>query len=101
PVRVRQGSPLPARSVGENPRGDGKDVPLMPLDTTVEVDTPEQVRFRFQVAGPGRRALAYLIDAVIRGVIVAGGAIVVSLVGGHEGGGYASGFILLLLFAVE
>jgi len=73
----------------------------MPLDTTVEVDTPEQVRFRFQVAGPGRRALAYLIDAVIRAVIVGLGAILIAMVGGAGGEGFSMGVVFLLLFAVE
>src|SRR5207302_5508706 len=50
---------------------------------------------------PGRRALAYLIDAVIRAVIVGLGAIIVSLIGGKEGEGFSSGVIFLLLFAVE
>ncbi len=36
------------------------------LDNTVEVETPEHVRFRFHVAGPTRRAWAYLIDLLIR-----------------------------------
>ena len=27
----------------------------MPLDTTTAVDTPERVRFRYRLAGPGRR----------------------------------------------
>jgi uncharacterized RDD family membrane protein YckC len=36
------------------------------LDNTVEVETPEHVRFRFHVAGPTRRAWAYLIDLLVR-----------------------------------
>jgi uncharacterized RDD family membrane protein YckC len=71
------------------------------LDTTVDVDTPEQVRFRFQVAGPGRRGLAYLIDGLIRGGIVLFGAILFRLVAGGEGEGFSTGFTLLLLFLVE
>jgi uncharacterized RDD family membrane protein YckC len=71
------------------------------LDTTVEVDTPEQVSFRFQVAGPGRRALAYLIDAVIRAAVVVGGVVLLKLIAGVEGEGFSEGLILLLLFLVE
>ncbi len=41
-----------------------------PLDTTVEIETPEHVRFRYHVAGPAKRAAAYLIDLAVRGVIV-------------------------------
>ncbi len=40
------------------------------LDTTAEVETPEHVRFHYRIAGPARRALAYTIDLVIRGLIV-------------------------------
>jgi len=36
------------------------------LDNTVEVETPEHVRFRFHVAGPTRRAWAYLVDLLVR-----------------------------------
>jgi len=41
-----------------------------PLDTTVEIETPEHVRFRYHVAGPAKRAAAYLVDLAVRGVIV-------------------------------
>ncbi len=37
-----------------------------PLDTTAEIETPEHVRFRYHIAGPAKRALAYLIDLVVR-----------------------------------
>jgi uncharacterized RDD family membrane protein YckC len=36
------------------------------IDNTVEVETPEHVRFRFHVAGPTRRAWAYLLDLLVR-----------------------------------
>ena len=42
------------------------------LDTTVEIVTPENIAFRYRVAGPFRRLLAYLIDLLIRvGICVA------------------------------
>ena len=47
----------------------------MQLDNTVEVETPEHVRFRFHAAGPTRRAWAYLIDLLWPGdapVVVTG-----------------------------
>jgi uncharacterized RDD family membrane protein YckC len=40
------------------------------LDNTAEVETPEHVRFRYHVAGPVRRMLAYLIDLLIRGGVL-------------------------------
>ena len=41
-----------------------------PLDTTAIVETPEHVRFRYQLAGPARRIIAYVIDLFVRGAIV-------------------------------
>jgi uncharacterized RDD family membrane protein YckC len=36
------------------------------LDTSIEIVTPENIAFRYQVAGPFRRLPAYLIDLAIR-----------------------------------
>ena len=36
------------------------------LDTTVQIVTPENIAFRYQVAGPFRRLPAYLVDLAIR-----------------------------------
>ncbi|MCE9547792.1 MAG: RDD family protein [Planctomycetia bacterium] len=36
------------------------------LDTTIEVVTPENIAFRYRIAGPYRRLLAFLIDFAIR-----------------------------------
>ena len=36
-----------------------------PLDTTIEVVTPENIGFRYHLAGPFRRLWAYLLDLVI------------------------------------
>ncbi|WP_437533937.1 RDD family protein [Sorangium sp. So ce726] len=75
-----------------------------PLDTSAEIETPEHVRFRHQVAGPARRALAYLIDLVLRGVIVFAVGMLAA-VGGIAVGpalrGASTGFVLLVLFAIE
>ncbi len=75
-----------------------------PLDTNVEIETPEHVRFRYHVAGPAKRAVAYLIDLLIRGVIVLVLGIVAVLagVGSSDGMRHASsGLQLLVLFVVE
>jgi uncharacterized RDD family membrane protein YckC len=40
------------------------------LDNTVEVETPEHVHFRYRVAGPVRRMLAYGLDLLIRAVVL-------------------------------
>lgn len=75
-----------------------------PLDTTAEVETPEHVRFSYQLAGPSRRALAYLVDSVIRGAIFLAVAIVASVAGAFDEGGLGGmsmGLGLILLFVLE
>jgi uncharacterized RDD family membrane protein YckC len=44
--------------------------PVRPIDTTAEVETPEHVRFGYPLAGPTRRAVAYMIDLAIRAGVV-------------------------------
>jgi uncharacterized RDD family membrane protein YckC len=58
------------------------------------------VRFGLPVAGPGRRAAAWLIDATIRAAI-AGAIIACAAIGGVEGKGASIGIVLLLLFVLE
>jgi uncharacterized RDD family membrane protein YckC len=75
-----------------------------PLDTTTEVETPEHVRFRYHVAGPARRAMAYVIDGMIRGGILIAIAIVASIAGlglGDDLGQASQGIILFVLFCLE
>ncbi len=74
-----------------------------PLDTTGEVETPEHVRFRFNVAGPMRRAAAYLLDLMLRGLIV---ILLLGLlaIAGIDGGAIvkgSTGVMLVVLFALE
>lgn len=75
-----------------------------PLDTTTEIETPEHVRFRYHVAGPAKRALAYLVDGVVRtgvvffAVCIAGMA---GLVSGDTFSHASTGFLLLLYFVME
>ena len=75
-----------------------------PLDTTVEIETPEHVRFRYHVAGPAKRGLAYMIDFVIRATVVLVIAIVAQVAGLAAGAAmeHASmGLLLLVVFVVE
>ena len=75
-----------------------------PLDTTVEVETPEHVRFRYQIAGPARRAAAYLVDFLVRGLVVLALAIVIGVVsvsGFWDVSGFEMGAVLVIYFAVE
>jgi uncharacterized RDD family membrane protein YckC len=74
------------------------------LDNTVAVDTPEQVRFRFRVAGPTRRAWAYLLDLLVRlAVLLVLEIVLVLATGTHLRAGKAitSGGTLLALFLLE
>jgi uncharacterized RDD family membrane protein YckC len=74
------------------------------LDNTVEVETPEHVRFRYHVAGPTRRAWAYLIDCLIRiGVFLAIELLMYLATGGHgwSAKAIAGGGGLLFLFLIE
>jgi len=81
-----------------------------PLDTDVAIEAPEHIVFSHRIAGPGRRAIAHVIDLVICYgavfifavvlVFASGGAAAVSgAVGGLEGVGI--GLILLAVFAAQ
>src|SRR5690242_13120728 len=69
-----------------------------PLDTSAEIETPEHVRFRYHVAGPAKRALAYLIDLLLRGAIVVGIAFVAGVSGLAGGGELAQASMGIVLF---
>jgi uncharacterized RDD family membrane protein YckC len=74
------------------------------LDNTVEVETPEHVRFRFHAAGPTRRAWAYLIDLLVRaGILLVVEIVLVLATGQHLTSGKAilSSGTLLSLFLLE
>ncbi len=76
----------------------------MQLDNTVEVETPEHVRFRFHAAGPTRRAWAYLLDLLVRVGILLVVEIVLVLATGHDlrpGKAIFTSGTLLSLFLIE
>jgi uncharacterized RDD family membrane protein YckC len=81
-----------------------------PLDTSVAIETPEHIVFRYRVAGPARRLLAYVVDLLlcyvalaILGVIiifaVAGAGAISDTVEASLKTGI--GVLLILLFAVQ
>jgi uncharacterized RDD family membrane protein YckC len=77
---------------------------IVKLDNTVEVETPEHVRFSFHVAGPTRRALAYLVDWLVRVLAFVAVQIVMLLVTGTHlrlGRAISNSTMLLFLFLVE
>jgi uncharacterized RDD family membrane protein YckC len=81
-----------------------REVAREPLDTTTEIETPEHVRFRYHVAGPARRAMAYLVDLVVRGLIVLVAGSILAMMGGLSGDTLAqagTGVLLLVYFLIE
>jgi uncharacterized RDD family membrane protein YckC len=71
------------------------------ISTEVVVETPEQIGFTFEVAGPAPRMLAYLIDLAIRLGVVSIVGMIVGIATGWLSEGLATGLVLVLLFAVE
>lgn len=74
------------------------------LGLEYQVETPENVRLSYELAGPGIRGLAYGLDCVIRGGLLSIASIVVACMGlpqyfGLEG--ISTGGFLLLLFFFE
>src|SRR5207302_1913724 len=85
-------TPHPARSMAA----------AEPLDTVTEVETPEHVRFRYRTAGPARRGLAWLIDALVRGSIGLVLMLVLSIGGVVTGvAGASMGVLLVIAFVLE
>jgi uncharacterized RDD family membrane protein YckC len=75
-----------------------------PIDTTAEIETPEHVCFHVPIAGPTSRAVAWVLDALIRAGILLVFAVTASLGGlaiGDAVSGISTGFILILLFVLE
>lgn len=72
------------------------------LDTTASIETPEHVHFSVRLAGPSRRAFAYLIDLLIRGAIVLGFAFIAAIAGADvDFEGTSTGITLVVMFALE
>jgi uncharacterized RDD family membrane protein YckC len=74
------------------------------LDNTADVDTPEHVRFRYRLAGPARRGLAYLIDLLIRLAALLVVGIVMSLAFGaraEQAAQASGGVVMVIAFLLE
>ncbi len=73
------------------------------LDTTVEIVTPENISFRYEVAGPFRRVPAFLMDMGIRGATLTMVALLSMLLGvmTRIGANISMGFILVVWFLLE
>ncbi len=66
------------------------------IDSSIEIVTPENIAFRYQLAGPFRRMPSFLIDLAIRVAIVLLAAFFLGLLGIM--GGFAGIAILILLY---
>ena len=73
------------------------------LDTSIEIVTPENVSFRYHVAGPFRRLPAFIIDVILQTLVLALTAIAIPLafsVLGLSGVALGRGFWLILWFVL-
>ncbi len=73
------------------------------VDSQVTVETPEGVDFRFRTAGPGRRGIAFLVDWVVKIVILIAVGFLFGIfsVLGDVGAGLGTGLMLFALFAIS
>lgn len=73
------------------------------IDSTIDVVTPENISFQYQVAGPFRRFPAFVIDLCVRFAIWLGFALLMAFGGVFGAGGSAMGFAfwLVLWFVME
>lgn len=75
------------------------------VDTTIAVITPENIAFDYQLAGPFRRFPAYLVDLLVRGLILLGVMVLLFLsmaaFSMNAVGAYAVAFFMLANFALS
>jgi len=77
---------------------NGKDQ----LDTAIDIVTPENVLIQYQLSGPFRRLLAYMIDLIVRVVFFSAIAFLLGLVATYvDIGGFVAAFLFLLFFALS
>jgi uncharacterized RDD family membrane protein YckC len=72
-----------------------------PLSNRTYLETPENVRLAFRLAGPGTRLGAYGIDLVVRFAIFYAIAYALSLLGPAAGASLSTGVFLVLAFLLE
>jgi uncharacterized RDD family membrane protein YckC len=73
------------------------------LDTIAAIDSPEQVRFEYRLAGPARRGLAYAVDMLLKIAVVLVVAILLMIggVSSDDFSGWTFGVVALVAFAME
>jgi uncharacterized RDD family membrane protein YckC len=76
------------------------DNAIEPIDGTISIVTPENITFRYSVAGPFQRATAFFIDFLIRiGIIVA--LLIATAALGQVVGEVSIGFFLISNFVIN
>ncbi|MGB0595523.1 MAG: RDD family protein [Rubripirellula sp.] len=70
------------------------------LDTTIAVVTPENISFEYQLAGPFRRLPAFLIDFVVRWVVILAIVLLIWITGGLINLSQLGPFMLATTFLV-
>lgn len=80
-----------------------EDAVSQALDNTVAIETPEHIRFRHFVAGPSRRLFAYVVDLVVRVLILVIVGLVTRIGAGDSDAlkQMGEGLWMLALFAFE
>lgn len=71
------------------------------VERRIFIETPEQIQFAFELAGPGTRMMAYLIDLGIRSVVLAILSLVILGATGMVLPELATGLVLMLMFVLE
>ena len=74
-----------------------------PLDATIDIVTPENISFRYRVAGPFRRLPAFFIDVLLRFGVWMAIAFILGLLGAFQfvSGGLGLAMMLILMFVME
>ncbi len=72
-----------------------------PLDTTVELATPERIVFHYPLAGPFRRSVSYVIDFAFLGLVIGIAVFALTISFGIVGGaGVGLGMAFVIIFVV-
>ena len=70
------------------------------LDSRIEIVTPENIAFHYTLAGPFRRLLAYLIDCLIRALVLVALAILGGFAGVVGAAGVGVGVFFIAWFVI-
>jgi len=74
------------------------DASQMPIDATTEVVTPENIAVHYRVAGPTRRAIAFVIDLAILCFLIVGGLMLIGQFIGYVSPGLAVAVSCVFVF---